>query len=63
MVQIFVDVGLVDRVGRESLLVRWAGNKRDRVDEILVRELQVGWQGRKGAIGEQGAPVEQGATS
>ena len=32
---------LVSKVARESLLVRWAGKKRDRVDEILVRELQV----------------------
>ena len=32
---------LVSKVAREGLLVRWAGKKRDRVDEILVRELQV----------------------
>jgi len=34
------DLRLMSRVTRESLLVRWAGKKRDRVDEILVRELQ-----------------------
>jgi len=34
------DLRLVSKVGKESLLVRWAGKKRDRVDEILVRELQ-----------------------
>ena len=28
------------KVERENLLVSWAGKKRDRVDEILVRELQ-----------------------
>ena len=28
------------KVSRENLLVSWAGKKRDRVDEILVRELQ-----------------------
>jgi len=38
--QMHSDFGLVGRVERESLLVRWAGKKRDRVDEILVRELQ-----------------------
>ena len=31
----------MSKVAKESLLVRWAGKKRDRVDEILVRELQV----------------------
>ena len=34
------DLKLMKRVGRENLLVSWAGKKRDRVDEILVRELQ-----------------------
>ena len=38
--EVGADLGLVDRVQREGLLVRWAGKKRDRVDEILVRELQ-----------------------
>lgn len=28
------------KVSRENLLISWAGKKRDRVDEILVRELQ-----------------------
>ena len=34
------DLKLTKKVGKENLLVRWAGKKRDRVDEILVRELQ-----------------------
>ena len=34
------DLKLRRKVGRENLLVSWAGKKRDRVDEILVRELQ-----------------------
>ena len=34
------DLKMTRRVQRENLLVRWAGKKRDRVDEILVRELQ-----------------------
>jgi hypothetical protein len=39
--EVGADLGLVPRVAREGLLVRWSGKKRDRVDEILVRELQV----------------------
>ena len=35
------DLRLGPRVEKESIMVRWAGKKRDRVDEILVRELQV----------------------
>ena len=31
---------MTKKVEKENLLVRWAGKKRDRVDEILVRELQ-----------------------
>ena len=34
------DLKLTKKFGKENLLVRWAGKKRDRVDEILVRELQ-----------------------
>ena len=34
------DLKLMKKVERENLLVSWAGKKRDRVDEILVRELQ-----------------------
>merc|ERR1711915_926763 len=34
------DLKLMKRVEKENLLVRWAGKKRDHVDEILVRELQ-----------------------
>ena len=39
--EVCADLKLVSKVAKESLLVRWAGKKRDRVDEILVRELQV----------------------
>ena len=38
--QVCSDLKLMRKVGRENLLVSWAGKKRDRVDEILVRELQ-----------------------
>ena len=38
--QVCSDLKLMKKVGRENLLVSWAGKKRDRVDEILVRELQ-----------------------
>ena len=38
--QVCSDLKLRRKVGRENLLVSWAGKKRDRVDEILVRELQ-----------------------
>ena len=38
--EVLADLGLVARVAREGLMVRWSGKKRDRVDEILVRELQ-----------------------
>ena len=34
------DLKVVKKIEKENLLVRWAGKKRDRVDEILVRELQ-----------------------
>ena len=41
VLQVFADLKLNGGVvGKENLLVRWAGKKRDRVDEILVRELQ-----------------------
>ena len=39
--QVLSDLRLGPRVEKESIMVRWAGKKRDRVDEILVRELQV----------------------
>lgn len=38
--QVLVDLKLAPRVEREGLFVRWAGKKRDIVDEVLVRELQ-----------------------
>ena len=38
--EVVKDLKLVPRVSREALMVRWSGKKRDRVDEILVRELQ-----------------------
>ena len=34
------DVGFDLNVVKKNLLLRWAGKKRDRVDEILVKELQ-----------------------
>ena len=40
--QVLADLKLAPRVEREGLFVRWAGKKRDIVDEVLVRELQVG---------------------
>jgi hypothetical protein len=40
-VQVLADLKLAPRVEREGLFVRWAGKKRDIVDEVLVRELQV----------------------
>ena len=38
--EVVKDLKLAPRVTREALMVRWSGKKRDRVDEILVRELQ-----------------------
>ena len=38
--EVIKDLKLAPRVSREALMVRWSGKKRDRVDEILVRELQ-----------------------
>ena len=38
--EVVKDLKLAPRVSREALMVRWSGKKRDRVDEILVRELQ-----------------------
>ena len=39
-IEVGSDLKLTKKFGKENLLVRWAGKKRDRVDEILVRELQ-----------------------
>lgn len=38
--EVGADLKVVKKIEKENLLVRWAGKKRDRVDEILVRELQ-----------------------
>jgi hypothetical protein len=38
---VLADLKLAPRVEREGLFIRWAGKKRDIVDEVLVRELQV----------------------
>jgi hypothetical protein len=42
---VLADLKLAPRVEREGLFVRWAGKKRDIVDEVLVRELQVALKG------------------
>jgi hypothetical protein len=45
-VQVLADLKLAPRVEREGLFVRWAGKKRDIVDEVLVWELQVAQRDR-----------------
>ena len=39
--KVLADLRLEKKVGKENILIRWSGKKRDRVDDILVRELQV----------------------
>ena len=38
---VLVQMNYQPRLLRESQLARWSQKKRDRVDEILVRELQI----------------------
>ena len=55
--QVLADLKLAPRVEREGLFVRWAGKKRDSVDEVLVRELQVGGSKPKYISCESGSRI------